>query len=907
MRDVPTALSAALSARYRIERELGTGGMATVYLARDLKHDRDVAIKVLKAEVASAVGVDRFLAEIKTTGHLKHPHILPLFDSGSADSLLFYVMPFIDGESLRARLLRAGPLPIGEVVRILRQLADALAYAHTKGVIHRDVKSDNVLVSDRQVFLADFGIARALAADTTAPTMTGAGMMMGTPAYMAPEQVAAGPVDHRTDIYAFGALAYELLTGSPPFAGTPQKIIAAQLTQPPEPVTRHRPETPPVLAALIMRCLQKEPGERWQSADDVLAVLESVATSDVVVGVPELASTKRRRREVGRRMTYAALALLALASIVAAWYAIDAMRTPPLIVIGRITHVTSEPGLELDPAIAPDKRTIAYVAGPPGRMRIYLRQLEGGRIVPLLDEGVAEGQRWPQWSPDGSRLVFQAGRQGLSAHVSSAAGMLYQTPALGGTPRKLFGSVPGGLAISPSWSPDGTRIAFAGSGGLYIVPPDGDGVPRVVAAGSDVHSPRWSPDGNKIAYVSGGSIFTFGEESLGNVSTSTVMMVTLDNGRVTQITKGDWLDTNPVWMPDSRTLLFISSRAGGRDVYTIRLTPGGQPDREPERLTSGLNAHTISVSTDGKLLAYASYAPSANIWSIGIPEEGVASIADAKQITFGNEKIEKLAISEDGQWLAYDSDRNGYADIWKQPLAGGPAEQVTRGPYHKFVNGWSPDGREIVFHSIREGGQRDVFVVSADGTHTEAVTTGPAEEQHAAWGPDGNTIVFDSSQASGDKNLLTNVWEAFIATRSRRGEPWGVPRQLTKHGSADPKWSPDGRLIAFCVRGQLRVIAPDGTGERALVDIRAGTEDPEPAYPVWSRDSRTIYYKAYDRDRHSTIWSVPVTGGAARLLVRFDDPSRRSLRREFATDGQRFYFTVARDESDIWAMELLTK
>ncbi len=257
--------------------------MATVYLARDLKHDRDVAIKVLRAEVAAAVGVDRFLAEIKTTGHLKHPHILPLFDSGSADSVPFYVMPFIDGESLRARLRHGGPLPIGEVVRILHQLADALAHAHARGVIHRDIKSDNVLVSDRHVFLADFGVARALAAqtgDAAGGTMTGTGMMIGTPGYMAPEQIVAGPVDHRTDIYGFGALAYELLIGSPPFVGTPQEIVAAQLTRPPEPIARHRPDTPPPLSALVMRCLQKDPGERWQRTDDLLAVLESVATAD---------------------------------------------------------------------------------------------------------------------------------------------------------------------------------------------------------------------------------------------------------------------------------------------------------------------------------------------------------------------------------------------------------------------------------------------------------------------------------------------------------------------------------------------------------------------------------------------------------------------------------------------------
>ena len=395
---------------------------------------------------------------------------------------------------------------------------------------------------------------------------------------------------------------------------------------------------------------------------------------------------------------------------------------------------------------------------------------------------------------------------------------------------------------------------------------------------------------------------------LGNVSTSRVMVVRLDSGRVTQVTSGEWLDTSPVWMPDNRTLLFVSSRGGGRDIYTIRLTSDGRPAHEPERLTSGLNAHGISLSADGTLLAYSSYAPSANIWSIAIPGDGVASVGDAMQVTFGTEKIEKLAVSKDGHWLAYDSDRHGYADIWKQPLTGGPAEQLTRGPNHKFVNDWSPDGREIVFHSIREGGQRDLLVTSADGTRTDVVAGSPAEEQHAGWGPDENSIVYDASPPSDGRNVSSaNIWDAYIVTRARRGAPWGGPRQLTRNGSSDPKWSPDGRLIAYTVRGQLRVIAPDGTGDRVLVDARAGDQQPEPAYPVWSPDSQTIYYKAYDRDRHSSIWSVPPAGGTPRLLVRFDDPSRRSPRREFATDGQRFYFTVARDESDIWTMELLKR
>jgi Tol biopolymer transport system component len=349
-------------------------------------------------------------------------------------------------------------------------------------------------------------------------------------------------------------------------------------------------------------------------------------------------------------------------------------------------------------------------------------------------------------------------------------------------------------------------------------------------------------------------------------------------------------------MPRGRTLLFVSNRAGSRDIYSLRLAPDGEPDGDPQRLTSGLNAHGISVSKDGKLLAYSAYAPSDTIWSLDIPAKGVASVAQARQVTFANEKIEKLSLSRDGKWLGYDSDRNGPADIWKMPVAGGAPEQITRGPNNKWINDWSPDGREIVFHSMR-GGQRDVFVVSADGVRTETVAATPREEQHAGWSPDGNSIVYDSG------SIATS--EAFIVSRAGRGAPWGTPRQLTRHGSSDPKWSPDGRLIAFCAGGQLRVITPDGTGERVLVD---STPDlPEPAYPIWSNDSRSVFYKAYDRDRKSTIWSVPVTGGPPRLLVRFDDPSRRSLRREFTTDGVRLYFTIARDESDVWTMELLSK
>ena len=897
---VPPRLAEAFAPRYRLERELGSGGMATVYLARDLKHERDVAIKVLRRDVAAAVGAERFLDEIRTTAHLKHPHILPLFDSGSSDGTLFYVMPFIDGESLRERLRREQRLPIGHIVRILRELADALAHAHAKGVIHRDVKPDNVLVSDRHVFLADFGIARALAAHADGNTVTGTGIMVGTPAYMAPEQIVAGPVDHRTDIYALGALAYELLSGSPPFTGSSQEVVAAKLTQAPGAVSRLRPESPAPLSDLIMRCLHRVPDARWQRADDLLPVLDRLSGAETAV-MPAAAARFNA-------LPWAAAAVLVVAgAIAAAWYVrtttpAGAGSQQAAFGVGRIARITSEPGLEFDPAIAPDGRTIAYAAGPIGRMRIYVRQIDGGRMTPLTDERFAEGQRWPQWSSDGVRIAFQAGSQRLTQRSLSETASIYHTPALGGVPMRLFGALPGGLAIGPSWAPGNTEIVFGAADGLSVVSVGGTAAPRLLVAGSGLHSPRFSPDRSKLAFVRGGESFTFGEEGIGNVSNGAIGVFLPGTGQTVGVTSGEWLDTNPLWMPDNRTLLFISTRGGGRDVYLLRLTPDARPDGEPQRLTSGLNAHTISLSADARLLAYASYNATANIWSVPILDSGAASIADARQETFGNEKIEKLAISPDGKWLAYDSDRNGQADIWKVPLGGGTVEQVTRSPNHEFVNGWSPDGREIVFHSIREGTRRDVLVVTADGLRTDVVVSTPAEEQHSSWGPDGNSIIFDSGDTG-----ETNRWNTFVVNRPQRGAPWGTPRQLTKGGSSDPKWSPDGRLIAFCAQGQLRVINPDGSGERTLVDSRGGQAQPEPGYAVWSSDSQTIYYKAYDHYRQSTIWSVPVTGGQSRLLVRFDDPTRRSLRREFDTDGRRFYFTVASDESDLWSMELIRR
>ncbi len=316
MVDQLAKLKAALADQYQIDREVGAGGMATVYLAEDLKHHRKVAVKVLRPELAGALGPDRFIREIEIAAQLQHPHILAVYDSGEADGFLYYVMPFVEGESLRERLKREGALPLHETIRILSEVSDALTYAHQHGVVHRDIKPDNVMLAGRHAAVTDFGVAKAVSA-ASGQTLTTVGVTLGTPAYMAPEQaVGDSDIDHRVDIYALGTLAYEMLTGAPPFdRPNAQAMLSAQVLERPQNIGEKRPGTPPGLSALIMRCLEKDRDARWQTTGELLPMLESLATPSggiTPTNTRPLPAAQRRKSRRGLWVGAAAVGLVAI-------------------------------------------------------------------------------------------------------------------------------------------------------------------------------------------------------------------------------------------------------------------------------------------------------------------------------------------------------------------------------------------------------------------------------------------------------------------------------------------------------------------------------------------------------------------------------------------------------------------
>jgi Tol biopolymer transport system component len=525
--------------------------------------------------------------------------------------------------------------------------------------------------------------------------------------------------------------------------------------------------------------------------------------------------------------------------------------------------------------LSPDGRLLAYTEGINGAMKVTVRQLSGGDPI-VVAEDVAGNQRWPRWSPDGSRIAFQTGN------------VIYTVPALGGRAEALVEGTTPAPAAGFDWSPDGTRLAYALDGALYVRPADGSSAPVAIVQDGQAHSVAWSPDGSRIAYVSGNPDFVFSESLLGNVAPSRLMVVPAAGGTPEALTDGRSLALSPVWL-DERTLLFVRGSGGIRDIYRLRLR-GNRASGEAVRVTTGLNPHGMVLTRDGTLV-YSVLAHVSNIWGIGVPESGVSTMREADRVTVGQQLVEDLdALSEVG-YLLYDSNAEGSQDIWLLTGVGARPVQLTRDSTDEFGPAWSPNGKEIAFYSVREG-IRQVFVMRAGGKGIQQVTTDTLQSHQPRWSPDGEKLVFNRTTGPGRSHV-------YIVERTADSS-WSVPKRVSDDPGTGANWSPDGRWIAFSdPEGRIRIVRPEG-GPSRIVAAPELTGGLRLRRPLWLVGEPAMLARAEAPGGQGGIWRVPIDGSAPQELVRFDDPARPVYRDDFATDGDQVFFTVSELSSTLW-------
>jgi serine/threonine-protein kinase len=829
--DVAEALTSALADRYRIERELGQGGMATVYLAEDVRHRRKVALKVLHPELSAVLGPERFLKEIELTASLQHPHILPLFDSGSSDGRLFYVMPFVEGETLRARLERERQLPIAESLQIAREVADALQYAHERGVVHRDIKPENILLQGGHALVADFGIALAVQ-QAGGQRMTQTGLSLGTPQYMAPEQAMGDRnVDARADVYALGVVTYEMLAGEPPFTGpTAQAIVAKVITEKPAPLARLRDSVPAHVDAAIGQALAKLPADRPSSARELASALQNptFTLGAAAASLPAPAAVSARGTPALARAALlggAALALSGIAAAVWAWRHMQASEPRRLVAL-TLDVPTANPELARF-GVSPDGARFAFATAEGLVVR------DAGQREYRLFPGTQEAES-PSFSPDGEWIAFQAN------------GHLRKIAVAGGSALALL---PGDslLAGRVSWGEDGS-IAFESGNRLYLIPPGG-GAPRLLEGARFAGSPRVTPDGRGVLYVDeqrGSRLMYY---DLATDSAFTVLEDAIE---------GQYVPTGHIVYGHPNGGLFAVRFDVRR--HAVMGTP---VPIVPDAQMTGLVAPFV-ITRNGTLVYRAGMEPEYRLL-MRDPRGTIDTLPVSPRVT------SYARFSPDGGSLAltFGSARgtNRHTAIYDLGL-GTMTRFTLEGGGHSPV--WSPDGSRLAFTAEADGTDaEDIFVQPLDKSTKPVRITHMPNDQHGWSWPSDSVFVFASNAIPRGLRGAGFSGGSIAITDPRR--PDTPPRMFleSQEGVNNPIVSPDGRYVAFSSNenGTSEVYVrpfPSGSGGQWRISRKGGQ------HARWSGDGRTIFYLGTDLE---TIHAVhgspgpPFTVGSSEVVA----------------------------------------
>ncbi|HEX5577227.1 MAG TPA: protein kinase [Gemmatimonadaceae bacterium] len=854
MTDVAARLTAALADRYIIERELGQGGMATVFLAEDVRHRRKVAVKVVHPELAAVLGAERFLSEIHVTAALQHPHILPLFDSGQADGQLFYVMPYVEGESLRSRLDREHQLPIDEAVRLAREVASALDYAHRHGVIHRDIKPENILLHDGQAVVADFGIALAVT-NAGGGRLTQTGLSLGTPQYMSPEQATGErDIDARSDVYSLGAVTYEMLTGDPPFTGpTAQAIVAKVITTDPPRLMTQRKSIPESVEFAVLKALDKMPADRYASAAEFSKALTDSSGSFARTESRTTAGTLAR---TDKRWKVAAIALAAASVVLAAIVGWQATREPPSAPVSRYSINFEQNAISSGsdaPGISPDGSKFIYT-DEEGRMLLRHRN----QLQPVILTGGDNG--WaPFFSPDGNSLALFTG----------FPGSLKVVPTAGGPARVVFAD--SALAHGGSWGDDGWLYfvgKFGGRPSLLRVRPEG-GKPELVAAPDTARGdlfffwPDVLPGGRAVLVTVWPQR---GEPGVVAVETSNGKSHALGPG-VRAMYAGSGILT-VIQSDGSVTAVDFDPRA---------LSTSGQPRKVLDGIRTGGQGRVVAALSRGGSLLYEAYQPVHQV--VRVDRAGnIEPIDESWTGVFSH-----LAISPDGSHLAVSSEKNARTEVWSRDLVSGSLTRLASEGTYSYRPFWSADGQRVFFSTDRLVNP-SLYSVVADGSSPPQV----AKE---------NSRAIDEGQISADgKWLIHRVGSGSgrdIYVSAVEGDTAARPLVNDEAEEYSPALSPDGRWLAYGAtstdRSEIYVRPfPDTRRARWQVSRNGGTE------PVWSPDGRELFY----RNAQGFLVAAQLQPGPAfrlsgeRQLFRVRDFISDTRHRSYAVspDGRYFYF-----------------